>query len=114
MATKNSYIDQELDWLESRANEIKSYIDKNPYDKITERVISLSGPKGSYDKVVATIEQQQKAHRDSLKDYSSILEVIDKLREQEKKKEEFARGGHNIPHRMKSDDEEEDDNQTDP
>lgn len=103
MATKkNTYIEEELEWLEKRAADIKADIDANPYNKIEERIVTLMGAKGPADKVVATKDAQQKAQREALKDYTLIVEAIGKLREKEEQKQLLARGGHEIPHRMKN------------
>ncbi len=85
---KNNYIEEDLAWLEGKANDIKEYIDNLSYNDITDRTISLSGPRGSFEKVVAPIEAQQKAYRESLREYALIIEVINKLRQQEETKKQ--------------------------
>lgn len=90
---KNNYITEELDWLESKASEIKQFADLHPYHEISDRVVSLLGATGLNEKVSATIESQQKSIRDSLKDYALIIEAINKLREQEENKMEMRGGG---------------------
>src|SRR5690625_5440542 len=77
----NSYIEEELNWLEERAHEIKATIESNPYNDITDRIVALEGVKGSTDKIAATAEQQQKAQRDAMKDYAQLLEAIDRSEE---------------------------------
>lgn len=88
MATtkSNSYIEKELQWLESKAQEIQEYINKTKYGDIDDRIVSLIGARGAVETIAANIEQQQKAYRDALKEYASIIEVIDKLREKEEEK----------------------------
>lgn len=82
-AAKNSYIEEELQWLEDRANEIKMDVEKHPYNKIRDRIVSLSMPSGNVEKVAATKESIQEATRKALKDYAFLIEAIDKLREKE-------------------------------
>lgn len=81
MATSkgNKYIDMELKWLEEKAAQIKEYVDKNPFHKMKERIVVVNDKQT----IAATIETQQKNIRDSLKDYTLILEAISKLREKE-------------------------------
>src|SRR5690606_30756573 len=96
MATKkNSFIKEDLDWLKNRAQEIKDYIDANPYHKISDRIEVFETTKGPADKLIASIETQQKAQREALKDYALILEAIDKLEQIEEKKNN-VRGGDDL------------------
>lgn len=83
---KTSNIEQELSWLEDRLQEIKADIDSQKYSEIDDRIVWLETPKGSVQRVTATIEQQKKAVRDSLKEYTLLLSEVDKLREAEKAK----------------------------
>lgn len=80
---KNSFIDEELEFLEQRAKEIKQDVEANPYDEIRDRIVSLDGPNGSSEKVVATEEAQKKAMREALREYAQIIEIINNLREKE-------------------------------
>lgn len=97
MARKaNSYIEEDLDWLQTRVQEIKMKIEQNPYNDIEDRKVMLMGPKGMYEKVVATAEQQEKAQREAYKDCILLLEAIDKLREREEEKKKEIRGGQDL------------------
>ena len=49
--------------------------------------------------VIASIEQQGKFIQDTMKNYLSLLEVVNTLREKEEAKKE-ARGKGEVPHRM--------------
>lgn len=82
---KNSYIDMKLEWLKERAEEWKKYCDDRPLDELKDRTDS----KG---KVVAKIEDQIKCIRDTLKDYTLILEAIDKISQKEDLKRPSPRG----------------------
>lgn len=95
MATKktNTYIELELDWLQSRAEDLKSYVDANPLATLKDRLSYKTTPNGGQlPMVVASIESQVKSIRDTLKDYAYLCEAIDKLREKEDTKIK-ARGG---------------------
>lgn len=100
MAKKEIYINTELDWAEQRLNEWKEYIDNNPINGLTDRMVERSTPKGTVSAVSATIESQVKSIRDTMKEYLQLLEVVDKLREKEEAKKE-ARGSSGVPHRMR-------------
>lgn len=87
-------INKELDWLEKRAEQIKKYVDDNPYNLVEDRV-HRSMDKFGNEKItiIQKIEVTQKALRDSMKEYVEILARIDILREEEKKKKEVAARG---------------------
>lgn len=85
-AKKNNYIKEDLIWLEEKAAHIVDYVNTHPYNEIDDRKIDLETPKGIFEKVVASIETQQKAYRDALKDYALLLEAINILREREEAK----------------------------
>ena len=105
MATpkKNSYIEEELTWLERKAEQIKQYVDHPPISGLTDRIEKLITGAGVVEKVTATIEAQIKSKRESLKDYAQIIEAIDKLREKEAAKKVTAKGDSEIPYRMRKD-----------
>ena len=95
-------INEELEWLESKANSIKQYVDSNPYHLVQDRVVTKYTKEGSpYEEVVQKIEVIHKSLRDAMKDYASLLGQIDKLREEEKRKEVEARGGASMNTRMR-------------
>lgn len=95
-AKQSTYVAEELDWLESKAAEIKKFADANPYDKIKDRKVSLAGAMGISEKVSATIEVQQKSIRESLKDYALILDSINKLRVLDEEKNKKVRGNEDL------------------
>lgn len=90
MATKkkNSYIGQDLEWLEAKAAAMKKYCDDRPYDELTDRIVA--------GKLVSKIEEQVKCIRDTLKDYIDIMAAIDELREKKEAKQQTARGNHEL------------------
>jgi len=102
MATKkSSYVNTELDWAEEQLSTWKAYVDANPLHQLTDRIEWKPTAKGGMlPMVIASIEQQGKFIQDTMKNYLSLLEVVDKLREKEEAKKE-ARGGSSVPPRMK-------------
>lgn len=94
---------EELEWLESKANSIKKYVDANPYHKVEDRTVTKYTKDGeAYPDIVQKIEVIQKSLRDSLKEYADLMSQIDKLREEEKKKEVVARGNTKVNKRMQN------------
>lgn len=79
----------ELEWLEMKAEQLRSFVDSNPIPKLTDRIVALGE-----DKLViaAKIEDQLTSIRNTLKDYALIIEVIAKLREKEAQKKLLTRG----------------------
>lgn len=90
---KTNYIEMELNWLEGKAEELRSYCDTNPLTGLIDRMAyKETRGGGSIPMCIATIEQQIKSIRDTLQDYIKIIEAIDKLREKEETKKISARG----------------------
>lgn len=83
MAGTVDYIAFEKEYVEARLAEIKEYLDSNPFNEITDRILVLQGAKGPVEKVVSSIEVQQKAYTTTLKEYMSLMEAASKLRERE-------------------------------
>lgn len=100
MATKKikpeNFIGVDLDWAEEQLVTWKKYVSDNPFEAMKDR-ISWKETKGGgqIPIVVATIESQQKNVRDTMKDYLSLLAVVNELREKEAKKEVNLRKGFN-------------------
>jgi hypothetical protein len=93
VSKRNNYIDMELEWLEMKAEELRSYVDSNPLSTLIDRIQNRETRGGGViPMVVATIEQQHKNIRDTLKDYALIVEAIAKLREKEEQKKMLTRG----------------------
>jgi len=98
---KSSYVNTELDWAEEQLSTWKAYVDANPLHQLTDRIEWKPTAKGGMlPMVIASIEQQGRFIQDTMKNYLSLLEVVDKLREKEEAKKE-ARGGSSVPPRMK-------------
>jgi len=89
-AKKNNFIAADLEWAESKLLEWKDYYDSHPYGTLLDRMDYKETKNGGMMRtVVATIEQQQKALRDTLKEYFSLLEIVDRLREKEEEKTKY-------------------------
>lgn len=100
VSKKPNYIEEELEWLQTQAEAIKKDVDSLPYDKITDRIVALEGPKGMFETIAQKEEQIKEARRKSLKDYYELISAIDTKRAEEERKKEIARGGIKIPYHM--------------
>jgi hypothetical protein len=85
---KNSYINAELDWAEDQLKSWKAYIDINPMHELLDRVVK--------NRVLATKEVQGKYLQELMKNYLALIEVVDKLREQEEQKQIKVRGSDDL------------------
>lgn len=102
MATKKqTYINTELDWAEERLAEWRMYVDANPLNELKDRIEYRATKTGMMPMVVASIEAQGKFIQETMKNYLSLLEVVNKLREVEEAKQASARGSSEIPFRMR-------------
>ena len=98
MATKkkNSYIEFELEWLETKAAELRKYVDDRPFDTLKDRdFYKQTATGGVVHMLASTVESQRGDLTKALKDYADIISTIDNLREKEEQKQE-KRGGGNI------------------
>jgi len=88
MATKKElFVLSELEWAEEKLQEWKEYYDSHPYGELEDRMAYKETRNGGMiPTVVASIESQQKALRDTLKEYFALLEQVNKMREAESKK----------------------------
>lgn len=99
---KQTYVSAELDWAETKLGEWRDYIDQNPIPSLKDRVqFKQTSNGGAIPMVIASIESQIKSLRDTMKEYLSLLEIVDKLREKEELKSE-ARGSQEINGKMKN------------
>lgn len=97
MATKkNNFITNDLDFAEEQLAEWKQYVINNPFSQLKDRIEwKETRGGGMMPMVISSIEQQGKFIQETLKNYIALLEVVNKLREQEQAKIE-ARGGKEI------------------
>lgn len=92
-AKKNNYINTDLDWAEEQLSSWRAYVDANPLHELKDRIEWKPTAKGgTMPMVIASIEQQGKFIQETMKNYLSLLDVVNKLREAEEAKKEEARG----------------------
>ena len=97
---KTTFINTELSWAEEQLHSWKAYVDANPLHELKDRIEWKPTAKGGMlPIVIASIEAQGKFIQETMKNYLSLLEVVDKLRTQEEAKKE-ARGSGSVPERM--------------
>ena len=97
---KLTYISAELDWAEEKLAEWRQYVDANAIAGLSDRVqLKQTANGGAIPMVIASIEQQIKSIRDTMKEYLALLEVVDKLREKEEAKLEI-RGSQEVNGKM--------------
>jgi hypothetical protein len=97
MAQKNKYTLEDLDWLEETLKQLKAYVDNNNFGDLKDRLETVMSAKGTpVIKIIATKEAQMKSLREALKDYVVMLAEVDRLREEQTKKDVEIRGGGKI------------------
>jgi hypothetical protein len=98
--TRTTYINTELEWAETQLASWKEYVDANPLHQLSDRIqYKETRGGGVMPMIVASIEAQGKFVQDTMKNYLSLLEVVDNLRNKEEAKKQ-ARGNATVPHRM--------------
>ena len=97
MATKKqTFVSIELSWAEDQLKTWKDYVDANPISGLKDRIEWKSTSKGGMlPMVIASIEQQGKFIQETMKNYLTLLQQVNDLREKEEAKME-ARGGKTI------------------
>lgn len=82
-------IEYELEFLERKLEELKQYIEDNPFSSLSDRMAwkeTKSG--GAIPICIANKEAQRKDLTQALKDYAEILRTVDAMREREENKVE--------------------------
>ena len=98
---KSNYINTELNWAEENLASWKSYIDAHPLHTLVDRIEWKPTAKGGLlPMVIASIESQGKFVQETMKNYLSLLEVVDNLRSKEEAKIE-VRGKVELGHQAK-------------
>ena len=95
MATtkKALLIEYELEFLESKLDELKQYIEANPFSTLDDRMAWKETKGGGTIPIcIANKEAQRKDLTQALKDYADILRTVDSLREREQNKIEVRAG----------------------
>lgn len=99
-AKKDIYILEEINWAETKLLEWKEYVDGNPIARLRDRIHMKQTKTGSMPMIVASIEQQIKCLRDTMKEYIVLLETVNKMRKAEEFKKKEMRGGSDLPEAM--------------
>jgi len=87
---KTAYTNAELDWAEQQLESWRAYVDAHPLHTMTDRIEWKPTAKGGLlPMVIASIEQQGKFIQETMKNYLSLLEVVERLREKEEAKVEI-------------------------
>ena len=87
VAKKSIFISTELDWAEQQLLTWRGYINANPFEALKDRIEwKPTARGGTMPMVIASIEQQGKFIQDTMKNYLSLLEVVNNLREREEAK----------------------------
>lgn len=108
--SQNKYEHIELDWAEQQLKSWQKYVDENPYDKMEDRITLKETKNGGFIPVTAaTIEQQQKNVRETVKEYLALFEVVKTLRRAEDARVSQAYGGVTESIRMRNTIEKKDD-----
>jgi hypothetical protein len=95
-------IEYELEFLETKLEELKDYIQANPFSALADRMAWKDTKNGGVIPIcIANKEAQRKDLTQALKDYAEILRTVDMMREKEETKKE-ARGSSTVPHRMQA------------
>lgn len=93
---------EELEWVEEKLLQIKTWVDDNPLHLVKDRTITKYSKNGDpYEDVVQKEEAIRTSLMSAYKEYVNLLAQVDKLREEEKKKEVEARGNTKMNDRMK-------------
>jgi hypothetical protein len=87
MAAKPLLIEYELVFLEKQLQELKEYIESNPYSTLADRMAYKETRAGGVIPIcIANKETQRKDLTQALKDYAEILRTVDAMREKEENK----------------------------
>ena len=88
MATKQKLlIEYELEFLEKKLQELKDYIEANPFSSLTDRLAWKETKGGGAIPIcIANREAQRKDLTQALKDYVDILRSVEAMREKEEAK----------------------------
>lgn len=95
MATpkKALLIEYELEFLNTKLEELKVYIEDTPFSSLTDRMAyKETKAGGAIPMCIATKEAQRKDLTQALKDYAEILRTVDSMRVREEGKKVEVRG----------------------
>lgn len=87
VAKKPLLIEYELDFLETKLQELKEYIEANPFSSLADRMAWKETKGGGAIPIcIANKEAQRKDLTQALKDYAEILRTVDSMRKAEEAK----------------------------
>ena len=93
-AKKALLIEYELEFLEMKLQELKEYIQANPFSSLADRMAWKETKGGGAIPIcIANKEAQRKDLTQALKDYAEILRTVDSMREKEESKLEVTGKG---------------------
>lgn len=94
---KNKYIEQDLEWLRAKVDDMQRYVDDRPVSMLKDRMGKRPTAKGGYvEYAIATIEAQRQDIAKAMKEIAEILEAIAKLEKVEEQKKLLVRGGEEL------------------
>jgi hypothetical protein len=100
---KQSYIIEDLEWLDAKLKSLRDYVDNNPFETLEDRLETVMSAKGTpVIKIIARKEDQIKEIRACLKEYIIMLADLNKLREARAVSDMELRGGGSINGMMKA------------
>jgi len=87
-------IEYELEFLDMKLQELKEYIQANPFSALADRMAYKETKGGGMIPIcIANKEAQRKDLTQALKDYAEILRTVDSMREKEESKVEVRGKG---------------------
>lgn len=90
---KHLTIEEELNWYETKIDQIKSYLEERDLSKLKDRTGLKESPKGgAYPVVVASIEVQAKSFMDLMEKLPKLYFQLDELRNKYAEKQIIGRG----------------------
>lgn len=100
---KSKYATVTLEWAKLQLSKWQAYIDANPYDEVEDRIVLKETKKGGVIPITAaSIEQQQKNQRETMKEYLELFAVVLRLEKDEVQSSGEMYGGARMSPRMKS------------
>lgn len=81
---KSKYATVRIEWAKQQLDKWQAYIDANPYDEVEDRIVLKETKKGGVIPITAaSIEQQQKNQRETMKEYLELLAQVMRLEKDE-------------------------------
>ena len=94
---KELFIEYELEFLETKLQELREYIESNPFNTLADRMAYKETRGGGVIPIcVANKEAQRKDLTQALKDYAEILQTIGRMREVDEAKKTAVMGDKNL------------------